>query len=342
MKKIISAVGIYIAAVVGAGFASGQEAVSYFVRYGRISLIGVAIASFLFGAFAYSISDGIRKLDLDGFDEYIASYVNKNIAAVLSAAVKIFMASVFFAMISGGTELLYQSFCVPSAYGSAIICAICAFVMMSGSTRLLKLNSLLGIFLCAAILFVCFYILRYRETQAVFLPRSHWIISAVSYTGYNILTAGAAVSSIRLDSKKECILFGIWSCVSIFAMMFCIWLVLSIYAGKIYLGELPMLTLAMRSGKGITIFFSAVLFTAMLTTALSAGLSLLPRQKNILDPLILCAGGYLASHISFSFIVGIVYRICGYAGNIFLMIILIKQLKYDFLRKTKKIQDTQS
>lgn len=336
MKKIICAAGAYIAAVVGAGFASGQETVSYFVRYGRISFIGVIIASVIFGVFAYAVSDGMRRYGTRNFDEYTAHIVKAQAAGVLSVCMKAFMISVFFAMVSGGTALLCESIGIEARTASLIICVLCAAVLVSGNRRVLEVNSVLGIFLCASVVFVCLYILRFREVQTIAAYRGQWVVSAAAYAGYNILTAGSVIGGMGFGSKRECALFGAVSACAMLVMMICMWALLSIYADRIYLGELPMLTLAARAGKGITVFFTATLFTAMITTALSAGIGALPRKRGALAALMLCAAGYLMSSVSFSFIVGVVYRVCGYVGNIFLILILVNQIKCDLVRKREK------
>lgn len=338
MLKIIMAAGAYIAAVVGAGFASGQETVSYFTRYGRVSIFGVIAAALLFGCFAYCVSDGMRRYAASSFDGYIESIVPRAGSAALNSAVKIFMMSVFFAMISGGAVLLNEVCGMPMRYGALAICVLCAVVFVSGNKTVLTVNSVLGVLLCAAVVFSCLYILKWRETETA-VYSGKWAVSAFSYAGYNILTSGAVIGGLSLKSKRECALFGAVSAVMMLAMMLCMWTLLSIYSGKIYLGELPMLTLAMRTGNGITVFFSAVLFTAMITTALSAGLGVIPEGRSFCAPVLLCAAGYFASGISFSFIVDVVYRICGYVGNALLIFLIINQIKIDFFRKKEKNKD---
>lgn len=42
----------YIGTIVGAGFASGQEVLQYFVSYGIVGVIGIIISTFLFFSLA--------------------------------------------------------------------------------------------------------------------------------------------------------------------------------------------------------------------------------------------------------------------------------------------------
>lgn len=339
MLSVIFAAGAFISAVVGAGFASGQETVSYFVRYGNISIFGVIISAVLFGIFAYCVSYGIERMSSTDFEEYILKITGDRTSKIFGAAVRIFMAIVFVAMISGGTSLLYETYDIPVQFGAMLICVICAAVFLSGNKTVLMINSLLGVLICVSVVFVCIYILYNRET-AVFADKSvNWVMSSFSYVGFNILTSGAVISALRIKTKRKCALFGIAVAVMLFVMMICMWVLMSIYSGKIYLGELPMLTLAMRAGEGITVFFSAVLFCAMVTTALSVGLGILPKKRTYLAPVLLCCVGYLASGIRFSFMVDVIYRLCGYIGNVLMLIIIINQIKYEIVRKIKKNKD---
>lgn len=339
MWKIILASGAYISAVVGAGFASGQEMVSYFVRYGRISFFGVILSSILFGIFAYCVSYGTARTNSANFEQYLLKITDNRTFGVFCLAVKIFMAVVFAAMISGTASLLYEAYDIPMQVGAMLICAICAAVFISGNKTLLTVNSFMGVALCAAVVFVCIYILHNRESAVFGGANTRWAVSSFSYVGYNILTSGAVIGALKIHTKRSCGLFAVVSAVMISAMMLCMWGLISIYSGKIYLGELPMLTLASRCGNGITVFFSAVLFCAMVTTALSAGLGILPEKRGIGAPIFLCALGYLASGIQFSFMIDVVYRLCGYIGNILLIIITAKEIKYEIFRKTEKNED---
>ncbi len=336
MKKIIFASGAYIAAVVGAGFASGQETVSFFVRYGHISFFGVIISALLFGAFAYCVSDGMRRNNAADFEAYVVLLMGGRVSATINILVRLFMTVVFIAMISGGTVLLYEVYDIPPQFAALMICAVCALVFISGNRMVLAVNSLLGMLICISVVFSCIYILNNRDAAVLAGQHGKWAISAFSYAGYNILTAGGVMNGLGMKTKRESAYFGLVSAGMMLAMMLCMWVLLSIYSGKIYLGELPLLTLAMRTGTGITIFFSAILFSAMITTALSVGLGILPQKHGILKPLLLCVMGYIASGISFSFVVDVIYRLCGYIGNILLMIIIINQIKYEILRKIKK------
>ena len=55
IRNFLSVVCGYVAAVIGAGFASGQEIISFFVKYGKYSIIGVLLSGVLFSVFASAV-----------------------------------------------------------------------------------------------------------------------------------------------------------------------------------------------------------------------------------------------------------------------------------------------
>ena len=53
MKNDLTVSGVYIAALIGAGFSSGSEIVHYFAANGKWGVVGIFMASVLFGVFAF-------------------------------------------------------------------------------------------------------------------------------------------------------------------------------------------------------------------------------------------------------------------------------------------------
>lgn len=46
-QAVLKIAGVFISTVIGAGFASGQEIVTFFIRYGRSGLLGLGVAGAL-------------------------------------------------------------------------------------------------------------------------------------------------------------------------------------------------------------------------------------------------------------------------------------------------------
>ena len=78
-----------------------------------------------------------------------------------------------------------------------------------------------------------------------------------------------------MQDRKEAALASVMSGVVLFVMMLLIWTVLEIYYGKINLGEIPMLTMALRQNKVFGAIYGTMLFFAVITTDVSNGFNVL-------------------------------------------------------------------
>lgn len=334
MKHILLVTSLYVAAVVGAGFASGQEILAFFIRYGKMSIFGVIAAAVMFGLFAYAIAAGCRRYACNNFDEYVGHIAGKYLSKLIRVLTGIFLFCVFCAMLAGSGEVGGALFGVPKSATITITAIICLIIFSAKRRGFLMVNGILGILITAGILFACFYILKYREIH-VFANQAVKIgLSSVSYVSYNLLTAGvtlAAVSS-RLKNRRACAWMGVLSGAILGLMMLGIWCVIRIYYHKIPLGELPMLTLVLRQSKILAGGYGLVLFAAMLTTAVASGYGIIDmvggfRLNGNLIGAMLVVFGYLFSGFGFAGLVDYAYRMCGYFGFILLVMITVNVVK---------------
>ncbi len=325
MKKDFVVAGVYIAAVIGAGFASGSEVVHYFVKYGKISIIGIIISALLFGIMAGIILSDAKKLSLNNFMDYIEAVFGRKTSYIIKAASLFFMSSVFVAMISGGGETLFELINVKKYIGVGIILLFTALVLFFDVRGLMAANGVMSAVMVTGIILVCVYIFFDREIE-VFSYAGDWVVSGVVYTGYNILTAGAVLPAMGSYCKKP-LRVGIISGVFIFLLLSALWGIINIYYGKIPLGSIPMLTICKRHGGIISAFYSVILFMAMLTTALANGFAILDTVKGnrLIKVGFLSAFGFLFSGISFDFFVKDIYRLAGVIGIFFMAVIFYKK-----------------
>ena len=137
---------------------------------------------------------------------------------------------------------------------------------------------------------------------------------------------------------------GVVSAAVIFVLLFVMWVIISIYYGKIPLGEIPMLTICKRHGMVVSIIYSIVLFAAMFTTALSNGFALMDSvkgRKGIKIAMLLVVSFY-ASGLPFDFFVGKLYRYIGYIGFLLCFFILLKfSKKIKLVRKKTKNEENE-
>ena len=321
----------YVAALVGAGFASGQEIISFFVKYGKMSILGVLGVSLIFGTVAAAVCAwcvGEREYD---YNNFLGKCTGKKFAFVTRAVTLIFSLAVFCVMASGCGEMGYALFGWDIKWGILAICVSGFVIFLTGTDSAMEFNAVLGAVVVVGIITVCLYIITYREHQT--FSAVHTAVSSLSYAGYNMITAPCVLVPLsrRLKTRSDAVSVGIVSACAMFFMMILMWFVLAMYYGKINLGEIPMLTMAMRQNKVITLIYSVLLLAALLSTAVSNGISCInimsARTGRILALSIVLGCGLFFSGAGFSNLIDKVYRLCGYAGIFLVGYTLIKILK---------------
>lgn len=341
MKKSVIVSFSYIAAIIGAGFASGAEMVSYFLKYGKQSILGVLLASFLFGLLSYFVLEICVREKISSFEKFLGYIIPKKLAGITNFAVLIFMVLTLSAMSAAAGEIFNLLFDIDVFFAALIFSVICAIILMMSVEKITCINGVLGVIITAGIIIACLYIINFRFFEAV--PTSlTMIFSSVTYTSYNIAAALVLLCgmSLMLENKKQAACVGVFSGVGIFLILACLWGVVGLYYGKVELGEIPMLTIARRQPFLFSAFYSIILFLAVLTTAVSNGFGVAEYLKRSLKKfwavIITVILMFMLSFLGFGKIVDIGYRVCGW----FLIIIPVYIIKKQVIsRKTEKNKD---
>ena len=85
MREIFTIVLVIIGALIGAGFASGQEMYSFFYSYGVIGLIGIIITCILIAVSLYKSLKIIYKNKIDNYDEFLKVFIKIDSELLISS-----------------------------------------------------------------------------------------------------------------------------------------------------------------------------------------------------------------------------------------------------------------
>ena len=317
LKDVLIVSYSFTAALIGAGFASGNEILSYFAVFGRAGVFGMVFFAVLCAAFLYAVFSVCRKYELHTFDEFLEHTHSPRIARAMRLFALLFSFCVFSAMLSAIGEGL-SAFGIPPGKGALAAAVLCALLLVSGTDRALSFNGIIGLVLTISVITCCLYILRYREfhTSAQVLPM---LGSAAEYGSYNLCSAIPAlvVLSRRVKTKKDAAAAALISSGAVLIMMLLMFCLLSIYYNRIPLGELPMLTLAARQNAVFAAIYCIIIIAASATTLIACGSSMtesVGRHGRAGAAVILSALGYFVSGFGFSGLVNTAYRICGIVG----------------------------
>ncbi|MCH5209440.1 MAG: hypothetical protein J1F01_00580 [Oscillospiraceae bacterium] len=331
----------YAAAIIGAGFASGQEIVSFFVKYGRYSIIGILIACVMFFLFSCAVLCICAENRIYNYSDFLHHvFRNKRVCKVIEFMTLAFAVVSICVMTACAARMGSIIVGVSPVFGSAVFTVICGIILFLGNKKIMKINSGMGAVIIFGIIFSCLYILRFREHQSAAVETS-MVVSGIVYAGYNLLTAGTVLAGMSRNIKDsgEAVLSSAVSGLLLFVMMTLVWGVLSIYYNKINLGEIPMLTMTLRQNNALGMFYSAMLFFAVFSTGVSNGFGVIDimhgKAGRRFTTFILLLLSFCMSGAGFSNLINVAYRICGYIGMIIVFGILFN---YFMMIKKSKIK----
>lgn len=330
MNYILKCVFIIIGTLIGAGFASGQEILSFFNRYGNNGLYGMIISGVVFGIIIFITLYIIDKKNINEYDELI--FNNK----ILKFVFEIFLFICFCIMVAGCGAFFEQQFKLPFLLGSTLCSMVCYGVFLSKYKGLETLNTILVPFIIIGI-----FIIGAGEYEngaianiSYKMPRSYtssWLVSSLLYASYNSIVLVPILLTFREYklSRNQKVFISIISMILFLSIGILLYNILNIYYPDILAFELPNVKLASLLGKFQMTFYGVVVVTAIITTAVSSGYAFLEmRQRNYnIKAIILCVTSVLFSKVGFSDLVNTAFPLFGYLGLLQLVCIIIIGLK---------------
>ena len=322
--KIIKIASVYAGAVLGAGFASGQELTAFFVKFGVRGLVASAISGCLFMIFGAMVLLEAKKTKQTHYLGYLKTILGEKTGKILYIISELFMAVSFCIMLSGSGALFNEQFGLPSIVGILSTAFIC-FVVLKGNIKgLTTINMLLVPFMIVGIVFVCvmFLLNQNNESWLIFFEEKNKAYKNIFlYVSFNMLTASAVLVPLsKMSEKKSSLAAGgmLGGCaLLVCAVLSCVVLYIS-YSG-IADKQLPLLALSQEMSAVVSYMYAAILYMALLTTAVANGFSVVEHfaskgKKRQIVALILCIVLIPMSLIPFSALVESCYTFFGILG----------------------------
>lgn len=336
-QKIIKIASVYAGAVLGAGFASGQELTAFFVKFGIRGLTACAISGCLFVIFGSMVLLEAKKNKQTHYLEYLKSLLGEKTGTVLYIVSEIFMAVSFCVMLSGSGALFKEQFNLPAIIGVLLTASICFLVLQGNIKGLTTINMMLVPFMIVGMVLVCvmFILNQHQESWLIIVNEKNRAWGNIFlYVSFNMLTAAAVLVPLsKIAEKKSTLAAGgaLGGCVLLVCAAFAC-SVLYIAYDSIAEKELPLLAVSQEVSVIASYAYASVLYMALLTTAAANGFSVVEhfasRKKNRkMVALVLCIISTPLSLIPFSELVEYCYTFFGLLGLVLLVGVLIKWFK---------------
>lgn len=353
-KRSLAVAASFVGIVVGAGFASGMEALQYFVAYGTNGFYGVVLASvtMLFAATAF-MTFGSYFLARE-HNEVFYNVTNKPAAFIMDWSAVACMFSVGFVMFAGAGSNLNQAFGWQIWIGAV---AMLALMLIVGRFDVDKVSSVIG---WATPLLVIFVLIGtiYSFTQidvswgevGDFAQREvnradgtpYWWLGALNHTGLNAL-CGVSMALVMAGDEfdtKSSRLGGILGGVIYAVMLALLVASLLIQVESVNGNDMPLLSVIENVDPVLGFVMTWVIFLMVFNTCLGMFYALakrLTRKKpERFYPVyaIACVVGFGLSFAGFQPLVSSLYPILGYLG-LFVMAVMTAV----YLKHRKELKD---
>ncbi|MDL0403212.1 hypothetical protein QQO25_09595 [Corynebacterium lehmanniae] len=347
-KRSLAVAASFVGIVVGAGFASGMEALQYFVAYGTNGFYGVILASvtMLFAATAF-MTFGSYFLARE-HNEVFYNVTSKPAAFVMDWSAVACMFSVGFVMFAGAGSNLRQSFGWPIWVGAV---AMLALMLIVGRFDVDKVSSVIG---WATPLLVVFVLIGsiYSFTQVDVswsevgsyaqqeVSRAdgtpYWWLGALNHTGLNAL-CGVSMALVMAGDEfdtKSSRLGGILGGVIYAVMLALLVASLLIQVESVNGTDMPLLAVIENVDPVLGFIMTWVIFLMVFNTCLGMFYALAKRltRKNperfYPTYAIACVVGFGLSFAGFQPLVNSLYPILGYLGLFVMAVMTVTYLRH--------------
>lgn len=333
MREIFIITLLIIGALIGAGFASGQEIYSFFYSYGVIGLIGIFITCGLISFTLYKSLKIICKNKIDNYDEFLKIFIkNEKITKVINKIINILLLVTFYIMIAGFGAYFEQEIGINRILGSALLAILSALVFFTSVKGVLKVSEyIVPILIIFIVIIGGINLLKINPEVEISVIKKGWLLSSITYCSYNMILLIPVLISIRKQITKESNIkyITIITGILMIIMSIMVYMLLTKSDVDVSLLEMPTVYVIRTFFTDFKTIYAFIILSSIFTTAISIGIGFLQNvSKNKKSytqfVLFMCITSLIISNFGFSKLVNFIYPLFGYIG-IVQIIFIIKQ-----------------
>ena len=330
MEEVFSIVLVIIGALVGAGFASGQEIYSFFYSYGSIGIIGIIMTCCLISLMVHKSLKIIYSKKINSYDEFLNIFIkNEKVTKVISIVINILLLVTFYIMVAGFGAYFEQEIGVKRIIGSNILVIMTAIVFLTSVKGVLKVSEYIVPLLIIFIVIIGgINLLTINLEPETFCIKKGWLLSSVIYCSYNMILLVPALISLRKQISKPQNIKYISVLCGIFMIIMSLLLYMLLMKVDVELStlEMPIVYVIRMFFKQYKTIYAFIILMSIFTTAISIGIGLLQnisgdRRRYTHFVIFMCITSLIVSNLGFSKLVNLMYPIFGYIGIIQLIYI---------------------
>lgn len=330
MIEVISITLVIIGALIGAGFASGQEIFSFFYIYGKNGIYGILIMSILIGIFIYKSLKIIYQKQVYNYNDFLNLFIkNTKIRNVILWIVNVLLLVSFYIMVAGFGAYFEQEIGINRIIGSIVLNLLCVIVFFSNIKGVLKASNLIVPVLIFFIFFIGIKNIVQIRTIDFYQMKNNWILSMLIYNSYNFILLMPVLISLKKEITKEKNIKKVSILVTIIILILSIsifFLLLNANIKEIENQEMPIVYIISNYFNKYKKIYAFIVLASIFTTAISVGIGFLQnisKNSNSYPQFVLfmCITSLLMSNIGFSKLLNFIYPVFGYIGILQIVII---------------------
>lgn len=323
MREVFMIVLVLIGALIGAGFASGQEIYSFFYSYGIMGMAGIIVTCSLISLTIYKSLKLIYKKEISNYNEFLQIFIkNKKITNAVNKIMNILLLVTFYIMISGFGAYFEQEIGVNKFIGSGVLALLCAIVFFTNVEGVLKVSEyIVPILILFIIIIGGMNLVSIDVNKTIPIMKKGWLLSAVTYCSYNIILLIPVLITVREKISKESNIKYIAIIVGILMIIMSIMTFMLLMKSDVEIStlEMPIVYVIRTFFTKFKPIYAFIILTSIFTTAISIGISFLQnivKNKKSYPQFVvfMCITSLIISNFGFSKLVNFVYPFFGYIG----------------------------
>lgn len=332
---VLAVVGLYVGGVIGAGFASGQELVYFFVRYGKGGLVGILLSVALF------ILGTILILEYS-HEQALTSYHGLFLSVGFKRAPVFEWGYSFILMV--GSAVMFAGCAALTGHGAGgemfrlATAVLLLLVLISGRRGILGVGRWLAPIIIAFLAALAVNRIWQYPGLSVINERApqRGLEAALLYTSYNLGFSMAVLAGTAglLKKRKQRLAVAIVANLLLGAAIYLLFCALRTLSAAQLSEPLPLLAIAASGGPIISSGYRFVLWASMFTTALANSFALTARvseggrlswAQGALAVVLLSVG---FSYLGFAPLIRIAYPLLGLAVLWFLIYLAWRRCQF--------------
>lgn len=335
----------FVGTVVGAGFASGQELLQFFLSYGTVGFWGILLTGVLFAWLGSRLLTLGYRLQASGYHEIIRYLCGRRIAVYLDNLIALFLFGGLVIMLAGVGTVFRDFLSLPFSAGLGAISLAILATAWFGVKGIASVNLFITPFLLFFTVMTGVNSLKYHHMDFSLLdippepalqPAPHWLLAALLYAAYNLVLGATVMGPLGKEtpSAKVRLLGGSIGGGILAVLALFIGAVIALHHPEILDYEVPMLYVSSCQENWSHFAYAIAVLKSMYSSALASLFGCVTKLQTAagipfrISLILVVAASLCCSQFGFANLIGAIYPLFGYIALYFTLKLSWYSLRY--------------